>query len=53
MDVVVEKTVEVYESVEVVENEGSRVLVGEWLMLIVPRAEREPLEDIVLLFEEL
>lgn len=51
--VLVEKTVDVYESVEVVENDGSVVSVGDTLTVTVPRPEREPVVELVLVFEGL
>ena len=53
VDVDVEKTVEVYESVEVVEKDGSVVSVGETLTVTVPRPERELVKDAVPVLEAL
>jgi hypothetical protein len=51
--VLVEKTVDVYERVEVVENDGSVVSVGDTLTVTVPRTEREPVVELVLVLEAL
>lgn len=51
--VLVEKTVDVYERVEVVENDGSVVSVGDTLTVTVPRTEREPVVELVLVLEGL
>lgn len=51
VDVDVEKTVEVYESVEVVEKDGSVVSVGNTVTLNVPRPEREVVKEAVPVLE--